>query len=310
MPPCSAASASWASRCLAANRPCRWQDHPCLGAADDGHSMAQRSPPAFRAAQGRAPKQERGELKLASLALPKPETLKEKSPEQGKELPPQPATLSPSLPPKSSSFPFPRAVNRCRRGVARHSRYRGGWHHHARRRGPHPHLQRRSRSHLRLPHRRCRGKSPSSSFWRPTAARRCATISRHFRARSRIGLQRRARGDGQGPPGRNGAPVPDDRPVAGAALAGRLLRRGARHHPVEEDRGRTARGQGARRGDEPPEIRVSRQRQPRAQNAAQRHHGLLGSHAAWPLRRDRQREVPWLRAGHLCQWLASPVAHQ
>ncbi len=53
------------------------------------------------------PKQERGELKLASLALPKPETLKEKSPEQAKELPPQPATPQPKPSAEVIQLPVP-----------------------------------------------------------------------------------------------------------------------------------------------------------------------------------------------------------
>ena len=63
-------------------------------------------------------------------------------------------------------------------------------------------------------------------------------------------------------PGRHGAAVPHHRQAAGAALAGRLLRGGARHHAMEEDRSGTARGQGTGRGDEPAEVRIPRQRQP------------------------------------------------
>jgi PAS domain S-box-containing protein len=47
-----------------------------------------------------------------------------------------------------------------------------------------------------------------------------------------------------------------------AQVPGRFLRRGARHHPVEEDRDGIARGQGRGRSHQPAKIRVPRPHQP------------------------------------------------
>ena len=75
-----------------------------------------------------------------------------------------------------------------------------------------------------------------------------------------------------------------DRGRAGAPL----LRRAARHHRLEEDRGRAGRGaQGGREGER-AEIRRARQDQPRDPDAAQRHHRLRRGDGGGALRADRQ----------------------
>ena len=95
--------------------------------------------------------------------------------------------------------------------------------------------------------------------------------------------------------GRLPATVHDHRASVGLE---RLLRRAARHHPVEADRGGAAHCQ-ARGGDRKfPQVGLPRPGQPRDPHAAQRHHRLLRNDGGGTFRPDRQPALSGIRPRH------------
>ena len=95
--------------------------------------------------------------------------------------------------------------------------------------------------------------------------------------------QRRPRGSRPGAPGRLDPALHDHGPP-GRWAGSPVLRRAARHHRLQEGRGRADRRQARGRGGERPEIRSSGQDQPRDPHAAERHHRLCRGDARGALR--------------------------
>ena len=236
----SATSASLASRCPAPTSPPIAASTIAGQRADDGDPLARRPGPpvraaarrsrqstaARRAAAGAGPRQLEATAEAASTgAAPPPRPQHEPAPPKrhGRGDPASPAPQPPRRPTRNCapfSTPPPTASSRSIRMRASTPSAPG---------------PRRS-SAIASPRWR---ESPSSTFWRPRAARRCATIWQPCRARA----SPRVFNDGREVTAlvRQGGTVPLFLTIGklqAHALAGRLLRRGARHHAVEEDRSR------------------------------------------------------------------------